>query len=588
MLDIDISGFLKQHQLPQTYQAIADQWFSGLAEDIFLHHKGAGKPITVGINGAQGSGKSTLAALLVYVLEQHFNCKAVSLSLDDFYFTRQERLKLAEGIHPLLATRGVPGTHDIALARKTLSDLAQQRLPVSIPRFNKATDDRFPESHFETVDDAVDIIIFEGWCLGAQAQQEDALTEPLNDLESKEDQDSSWRRYVNEQLAMLYPSLFELIDIWVMLKAPSFDCVFNWRLEQENKLYDSLTDHTQGQLMDKQALSRFIKHYQRITESCLTTLPDHVHYLYELAPDRQIIKLTTHKAEQKTAPKGQWLVFTDMDGSLLDHHNYHFDDAVPTLTHLEQQNIPVIPVTSKTQAEVELLQDSLKNTHPFIVENGAAVFIPVGYFDAQPEDTIIKDAYWVKEFCEPRQLWQSLIEQVRPQYQDQFKTFADAGIDGIIAMTGLNVHAAARAARRQYGEPVCWHGNGNIKQLFIDELTQLGAQILEGGRFIHVSGQCDKGQALEWLTQVYQHNNQESRLHTLAIGDSQNDLAMLEQADYALIIRSPVHALPPVERQHNLYISTHTGPKGWAEGVNKIIDATLHSDSSNLPRGNHG
>lgn len=588
MLDIDISGFLKQHQLPQTYQAIADQWFSGLAEDIFLHHKSAGKPIIVGINGAQGSGKSTLAALLVFLLEQHFNCRALSLSLDDFYFTRQQRLKLAEGIHPLLATRGVPGTHDIPLARKTLSALTQQRLPVSIPRFNKAIDDRYPQDQCDTQQEPVDIIIFEGWCLGAQPQKEQALTDPLNDLEAEDDQDGSWRGYVNEQLALFYPSLFELIDIWVMLKAPSFDCVFNWRLEQENKLYDSLTDNTQTQLMDKQALSRFIKLYQRITESTLETLPDQVHYLYELAPDRQIIKLTSNKPTQKPMPMGQWLVFTDMDGSLLDHHNYHFDDAIPTLTTLEQQNIPVIPVTSKTQAEVELLRDSLKNTHPFIVENGAAVFIPIGYFDTQPEDTIIKDAYWVKEFCEPREKWQSLIEQVRPQYQDQFKTFADAGIDGIIAMTGLNVHAAARAARRQYGEPVCWHGNGNIKQEFISDLKQRGAQILEGGRFIHVSGLCDKGRALDWLTQVYQHNHPTLQLHTLAIGDSQNDLAMLERADYALIIRSPVHALPPVEREQNLYISTHTGPKGWAEGVNKIIDATLHSDSSNLPRGNHG
>ena len=130
--------------------------------------------------------------------------------------------------------------------------------------------------------------------------------------------------------------------------------------------------------------------------------------------------------------------------------------------------------------------------------------------------------------------------------------------------------------------------NGNIKQQFISDLKQLGAQILEGGRFLHVSGLCDKGQALQWLTEVYNQSTTEPTLKTLAIGDSQNDLAMLEKADYALIIRSPVHGLPAVERKHNLYISTHTGPKGWAEGVNKIIDATLHSDSSNLPRGNHG
>jgi mannosyl-3-phosphoglycerate phosphatase family protein len=284
----------------------------------------------------------------------------------------------------------------------------------------------------------------------------------------------------------------------------------------------------------------------------------------------------------------QWLIFTDMDGSLLDHHNYHFDEAVPTLEALEAQHIPVIPVTSKTQAEVELLRDSLQNTHPFIVENGAAVFIPEGYFPQQPDGTVEKDGYWVKEFVAPRAHWQSIIEQLRPNYSDQFKTFADAGIDGIIAMTGLNVHAAARAARRQFGEPVSWQGNGKLKQQFIDEVTAAGAQVLEGGRFLHVSGDCDKGRALRWLEQVYQLQSPTQQMVSLAIGDSQNDRAMLEQADHALLIRSPVHPLPEVCRSSNLSISTHTGPKGWAEGVNKILDAMLHSDLSKQPRGNHG
>lgn len=588
MLDINISGFLKQHQLPQAYQALAEQWFSGLAEDIYLHHNSAKEPVVVGINGAQGSGKSTLAALLKFVLQQQFQLNTVSLSLDDFYYTRQQRQTLAKTTHPLLATRGVPGTHDITLARKTINDLRQQRLPVSIPRFNKASDDRYPDNLNELIYDPVDIILFEGWCLGAQAQTEQELLSPVNDLETKEDADSRWRQYVNEKLASSYPSLFELIDTWVMLKAPDFDCVFNWRLEQENKLIESQTGSPQPEVMDKKALTRFIKFYQRITENTLKTLPAKVHYLYELDQNRQIIKLTSNKPTLTSMTPNQWLVFTDMDGSLLDHHNYHFDEAIPTLDTLEKQHIPVIPATSKTQAEVELLRDSLNNSHPFIVENGAAVFIPKGYFKTQPEDTVEKGDFWVKEFSAPRQQWQALIDEVRPHYPDEFKTFADAGIDGIIAMTGLNVHAAARAARRQYGEPICWHGNGNKKHEFISDLKQLGAHILEGGRFIHVSGVCDKGQALQWLSNVYQQNTAETTLKTLAIGDSQNDQAMLEVADYALIIRSPVHGLPAVERAHNLYISTHTGPKGWAEGVNKIIDATLHSDSSHLPRGNHG
>lgn len=585
MLEPDITGFLTEQQLPEDYRQLITDWFAPLAETIKSHQKSANRPLIIGINGAQGSGKSTLAACLRFLLQQQHHLRAIALSLDDFYFTQAERQRLAQGIHPLLATRGVPGTHDIPLARKTLSDLLHQHLPVFIPRFNKAIDDRYPPEYADCINEPVDVIVLEGWCLGASAESEASLLYPINDLEASEDQQGDWRRYVNEQLALFYPSLFDLIDIWVMLKAPSFDCVFNWRLEQENKLHQ----HSQqaSHVMEPRQLARFIKFYQRITENTLKTLPARVHYLFELDQQRQIIKLTSKPPTLPAIDNQQWLIFTDMDGSLLDHHNYHFDEAIPTLTALADKLIPVIPVTSKTQAEVELLRDSLHNPHPFIVENGAAVFIPVGYFEQQPADTTEKEGYWVKEFVAPRAHWQAMINKLRPEYSDQFKTFADAGIDGIIAMTGLNVHAAARAARRQYGEPVAWQGNGHLKQAFIDALRDAGANILEGGRFMHVSGDCDKGRALKWLAQVYQNASPDKKICSLAIGDSQNDQAMLEQADHALLIRSPVHALPAINRTENLTISTHTGPRGWAEGVNQIIDATLHSDSL-YPRGNHG
>ncbi len=586
MLNIDISGFLQQHRLPADYQQQITEWFAPLAEAINSHHKGAQRPIIVGINGAQGSGKSTLAACLVHLLEHQHQLSALSLSLDDFYFTRAERQRLAQGIHPLLATRGVPGTHDIPLARKTLSDLMHGHLPVLIPRFNKAIDDRYPPEFAECVSEPVDVIVLEGWCLGAVAEDETTLSEPINDLEASEDKDGHWRGYVNRQLALFYPKLFELVDLWVMLKAPDFQCVYNWRLEQENKLRDSSRD--QHQIMDAEQLARFIKYYQRITQNTLKLLPERVNYLFELDSNRRIIKLTSKPPTLNFMTQAQWLIFTDMDGSLLDHHNYHFDEAVPTLESLEARHIPVIPVTSKTQAEVELLRDSLHNKHPFIVENGAAVFIPAGYFEHQPAGTTEKSGYWIKEFVEPRSRWQSLIDTVRPRYQGEFKTFAEAGIDGIIAMTGLNVHAAARAARRQYGEPVAWQGNGKLRQQFIEDLQQAGAHVLEGGRFMHVSGDCDKGRALQWLEQVFQTASPDRKMMSLAIGDSHNDKAMLETADYALLIRSPVHPLPAIGRNDNLAISTHTGPKGWAEGVNQIIGAMPHPDSSSLPRGNHG
>jgi mannosyl-3-phosphoglycerate phosphatase family protein len=425
----------------------------------------------------------------------------------------------------------------------------------------------------------------EGWCMGSTAQNESALNQAVNSLESEEDSDGEWRHYVNDQLSRFYPKLFELVDLWVMLKAPSFESVYQWRLEQEDKLRAVATNGTH--VMSEEQVARFIKFYQRITEHTLMTLPEQVHYLYEMDDTRTITKMTCRSSIFSHMEK-HWLVFTDMDGSLLDHHDYSYDPAIPTLEALEQAQIPVIPVTSKTQAEVEFIRETIDNTHPFIVENGAAVCIPVGYFPHQPAGTEQQGQFWIKSFCESRSRWQALIDELRPRYPDQFKTFAEAGIDGIIAMTGLNVHAAALAAHRQYGEPVSWHGNGQLKQSFINDLKAAGANVLEGGRFIHVSGNCDKGRALNWLKQIYQSAYPTKQMISLGIGDSHNDKAMLESADHALIIRSPTHGLPEVNRQNNLTISTHTGPKGWAEGVNNIIDAALHSNSSQQPRGNHG
>ena len=267
----------------------------------------------------------------------------------------------------------------------------------------------------------------------------------------------------------------------------------------------------------------------------------------------------------------QWLVFTDMDGSLLDHFTYQFDEATQSLNTLATQKIPVIPVTSKTQAELEQLRDDLHNHHPFIIENGAAVFIPKGYFKEQPSDTTETEAYWIKSFVKPRETWQQLITKIRSRYEGKFITFAEAGLDGIVAMTGLKSDQASKAAQRQYGEPLSWQGNCIDKGEFIKDLENMGANVLEGGRFLHVSGMCDKGIALTWLKNVYQNQAPEQAITSLALGDSGNDIAMLETADYATLIRSPVHELPNIQRKEGLFVSTSTGPKGWSEGISNFI-----------------
>lgn len=243
--------------------------------------------VVVGINGSQGSGKSTLAAYLKSCLELEHRLNVVVVSLDDFYYSKAERLLLSTTVHPLLINRGVPGTHDIPLARQTLHALSTQKnADIIIPRFDKSNDDRYPPSQWQTITAPVDVIIFEGWCLNAKAQSNAELVPAINRLERKQDASGTWRHYVNEQLKNHYPKLFNYADITAMLKAPSFDCVYRWRVEQEHKLKQKIAG--QGGGMSDTEIAVFIQHFQRITEHCLNTLADQLDHVFELDEDRNI------------------------------------------------------------------------------------------------------------------------------------------------------------------------------------------------------------------------------------------------------------------------------------------------------------
>ena len=292
--DSSLQAFLAAHRLPQSYLGTVDAWYRPLAAQIARHRDAAGRSLLIGINGSQGSGKSTLAALLTALLAKNFGLKAIDLSIDDFYLTRGARLSLASRIHPLFGTRGVPGTHDIALMCETLQQLTRENSAVSIPRFDKARDDRYPESEWDRVASPFDVVIVEGWCLGTPAQPDEVLRKPVNDLEAREDPDGRWRRHVNRQLGGCYQDLFQLPDLWIMLQAPSFDCVYRWRLEQEEKLADSLIDsepvnRSRNRVMTATQVSRFIQHYQRLTEYSLRQLPGQVHYLFRLDTGRRVV-----------------------------------------------------------------------------------------------------------------------------------------------------------------------------------------------------------------------------------------------------------------------------------------------------------
>lgn len=291
-LDQKLATICREQGLPVGYLETVHRWLEPLAKQLSMHYFGAKRPLLVGINGCQGSGKSTLASILTLLLQEKHQLKTTALSIDDFYLGHQDRLKLAEEVHPLLATRGVPGTHDTGLLSTTLARLVLPG-PVKIPRFDKATDNPVPENARRRVEGPLEIVILEGWCVAIPPQPGKALVQAVNKLEKNEDRDLRWRSYVNEQLKIHYQPVFERLDITLMLEAPAFDCVYEWRLEQEEKLAAQMGGRQDNRIMTPEQLYRFIQHYQRLTTHALEVLPGRVNYLFELDEQRQITRFTT-------------------------------------------------------------------------------------------------------------------------------------------------------------------------------------------------------------------------------------------------------------------------------------------------------
>jgi D-glycerate 3-kinase len=236
-------------------------------------------PLVVGLCGAQGSGKSTLAA----GLETHFSAHGIPtaiLSIDDLYRTLAEREALARDVHPLLRTRGVPGTHDVSLGL-AICDGLDRREAAPLPRFDKARDDRAAYADWDEAQANTRLLILEGWCVGARPQGDAVLVEPVNALERAEDPDGIWRRYVNDQLAGAYQTLFDRLDLLILLAAPGFDIVQRWRTEQEQALRART-----GAGMSDDAIARFIAHYERLTRHILGEMPQRADLVIWLGEDR--------------------------------------------------------------------------------------------------------------------------------------------------------------------------------------------------------------------------------------------------------------------------------------------------------------
>lgn len=275
-----IDKLIAAEGLPADYRSVVERHWRPLADrigDLWVDKQ----PVLIGINGAQGSGKTTLCRFLRVLLVEH-NLRSVTVSLDDLYLTRAERRALAADVHPLFATRGVPGTHDIALGEAILDDLLAGRT-AALPRFDKAADDRAEMRRL--VEPPIDVVLLEGWCVGAVPQPAEALREPVNRLEADEDRDGVWRREVNRRLATDYAALFARIDLLVALEVESFEAVYRNRKLQEDKL--AAANPGGVAIMDDTALDRFLMHYERLTRWMLEEVPARADVLVKIGSDQR-------------------------------------------------------------------------------------------------------------------------------------------------------------------------------------------------------------------------------------------------------------------------------------------------------------
>jgi mannosyl-3-phosphoglycerate phosphatase len=265
------------------------------------------------------------------------------------------------------------------------------------------------------------------------------------------------------------------------------------------------------------------------------------------------------------------VIYTDLDGSLLDHHTYAFDEALETIKALKDRGIPIIPCTSKTRAETVNLMQTMGIDGPMIIENGAAIWVPLDWGLDRPEGS---DAHaWCRSFGSSRGMIRRQLAILNIEWGNRYQSLCDLSDKQVAAVTGLDLESAARAKQRQHSETLVWLGTPADRNAFAAQVEALDMRCVEGGRFVHVLASGGKAEAVSWLHHKIRRERPDlERARSLSAGDAENDVEMLEVTDLALLVRSPVNEPPTVRRRGGLVISDIAGPAGWAEGMEALIE----------------
>ena len=270
----------------------------------------------------------------------------------------------------------------------------------------------------------------------------------------------------------------------------------------------------------------------------------------------------------------QLIVFTDLDGTLLNHYSYSFEKAKEALGKISSAHIPLIICTSKTRAEIEVWRKKLRNDAPFISENGGAIFFPWEKWTFDKDNIIDKDDYKIIELGMPYAALLIRFRSLKNIFGEKIRGFSDMKINEIARLTGLSPDEAALAMNREYTEPFLFDGDEKALKELQKEVTALKLNLTRGGRFFHLLANNDKGKAVRIVIEKYQ--KQFKQVKAIALGDSHNDLPMLEAADVPIVVQKPggfydenIRNLP------NLVRAPGVGPIGWNSALLKILDENL-------------